>query len=372
MSPRRIRITDQYALVHRKGSANWYLEWREAGQDKQRRSCGTGSTEQALVRARELILERLTITQAAPAAITIADVLDRYRLQHGAKLASADTMRRALVLWKGYWGDKTVDALTVDAQEAFVKHLRGQKYSEGYVRRVLSVGKAALNRAYRRGMITAVPFVELPPIGEGYPHYATRDELVRLLNVKMPEHIWTYVMIRLCTGCRGDAALDLQPFQVDTTAKLIRLNPPGRTQTKKYRATVPLTDTLALVLADCSAASYYVNWHGAQINSLKTTWRKLKINAKLPLHWAPKILRHTVATELRRRGVPNWEAAGLLGHARGSTTDTYAKFDPDYLGKARTALDDWMRDLSTSVPRLASLLARAATVAAGAHLRAVK
>ena len=48
---------------------------------------------------------------------------------------------------------------------------------------------------------------------------------------------------------------------------------------------------------------------------------------------SPYTLRHTMATELRKRGVPAWEVAGLLGHKAGSyrTTEIYAKFGPDYL-----------------------------------------
>lgn len=37
------RITDEYAIVARKGTANLYLEWREGGQ-KVGRSTGTSST----------------------------------------------------------------------------------------------------------------------------------------------------------------------------------------------------------------------------------------------------------------------------------------------------------------------------------------
>ena len=72
-----------------------------------------------------------------------------------------------------------------------------------------------------------MPFIELPPEGEAFPHRASRAQLVALLNSAMPPHIWTYCLIRLNTGCRGDAALDLQPEQVDFDIGMIRLNPPG-------------------------------------------------------------------------------------------------------------------------------------------------
>ena len=34
--------------------------------------------------------------------------------------------------------------------------------------------------------------------------------------------LWALLLIRLCTGCRGDAAQDLQVFQIDRRANLVR------------------------------------------------------------------------------------------------------------------------------------------------------
>lgn len=350
--PREIyRITDQYALVKRKGSNRWQLEWRENG-GPERCTTGTADFDAALDKARELILTGATLRKEDPAAIGLIDILDRYRLQHGKDLASAGSGKRAIALWREFWGDSAVSDVTLEAREKFLVWLRERKLSEGYIRRVLAVGKSALNRAWKRDEIKTVPFIELPQPGESFPHYANREQLVKLLNTAMPDHIWTYCVIRLGTGCRGDAALDLQPFQLDKAARLIRLNPPGRKQTKKYRPVVPLCDTLARHLATLTGATYYVHWDGKKIESIRTTWRKIRIEAKLPAWFAPKVLRHTVATEMRRRGVPGWEASGLLGHHTAGTTDGYAKFDPAYLGKARKAIDAWMRDLAKDVPKL--------------------
>ena len=347
----RIPITDEYSLTKRKGSARWYLEWREHGQ-KIQRATGTACLESAKARARDLILAGAEVRDAKPAEIALADVIERYRLQRGENLPSKEMARRGCALWIEFWGSRPVSDITVQRQEQFTAWLQAKGFSQGYVRRVLGVGKAALNRAWKRGELATVPFVELPPIGEGYPHYATRDQLVKLLNTPMPEHVFAYCVVRLCTGCRGDAALDLQPFQIDRDARLIRLNPPHRLQTKKYRPVVPLTDTLAKYLKDASPTAHVVNWKGKHVASIKTTWRKIRIAAGLPEWFAPKVLRHTVATELRRRGVPDWEASGMLGHRKGGTTEIYAKFDPAYLGKARKALDAWLRDLARDVPRL--------------------
>ena len=347
----------RYWIERRKGTANWQRTWRDDRGVKQRASLGTSDFEQAKVNLAEWYVANATIKDQLPKDVPIAMLLTRYMARHGETIPSKSTAKRAVALWAEFWGDRTVAEMDVDAQEAFLAWLRsrtraGKVYSEGYVRRVLGVGQSALNRAWKRQEITQVPWVELPPIGEPYPHTATQKQLAAFLNA-IPEgsHLWIYCLIRLGSGCRGDAALDLQPFQVDREARLIRLNPPGRQQTKKYRPVVPLTDMLSTALEDATGA-YYVNWHGKKIGSVKKLWAKVRVAARLPAWFQPKVLRHTVATELRRRGVPGWEVSGQIGHKAAGTSEIYAKFDPAYLGKARQALDQWAGELAEHVPRL--------------------
>ncbi len=365
------RITDEYAIVRRDGTPLLYLEWRENGRPV-RRSTRCADLEQAKQAARRLILEYAQVRDTPPADAGIADVVERYYLRHGQHLASAETAKRASDVWAEFFGQDTVDTLLPPRQRAFLKWMIVNKgWTESYARRVLGVGKAALNLAWEDQEITRVPFVRLPAIGAGYPHYAKREQLVRFLNQDMPDHVFTYCMIRLNTGCRGDATLDLQPFQVDTHMGLINLNPAGRTQTKKFRPIVPLTDFLAAYLGKLPRASHYVNWHGEQIESVRTTWRKLRQSAGLPAWFVPKVIRHTVGTELRRRGVKGWDVSGQMGHKKGEsspTTENYAKFDPEYLAGAKRALDDWMLELSAEVPRMRDASAMTVAVSAPAEL----
>jgi integrase len=300
------------------------------------------------------------IKDAKPEEMPISIMLDRYMSGRGAQLASKAPARRATALWKEYFGDDPVSELTVRRQEAFRAWLASKKgLSEGSVRRIIGHGQTALNRAWKLGEITKVPFIELPPISDPYPHIATSQQIASFLNAipATSEHIWRYCMIRLCTGCRGDAALDLSPDQIDWQHRLIRLNPAGRRQTKKYRPVVPLTEALAAILEEAEGGGSYVHWHGRHVASVKTTWRKIRMSAGLPAWFAPKVLRHTVATELRRRGVPDWEVSGQIGHKKAGTSEIYAKFDPTYLGKAAKALDEWMLELSRLVPKLRGVIA---------------
>jgi len=353
------RITDEYAIVERNGTSSLYVEWREGGK-KVGRSTRCSSLDDAKRAARDIILSRAELRDEEPAETPLLAVLDRYYLQRGSEAASKDTAKRAIALWREHWGDwATVADLTVSRQEGFVRWLSERGYSDGYVRRVVGVGQTALNRARKRQEVAGVPFVELPPGGEAFEHKATRAQLVALLNAPMPAHVWTYLLIRLNTGCRGDAALDLQPFQVDFDGGTIRLNPAGRRQTKKRRPVVPLTRTLRAHLKT-QQGPFYAGWHGNRTVSIKTTWRKLRKAAGLPTWFAPKVLRHTVASELRRRGVPAWDVAGLMGHTGGKVTEGYAKFDG---AKVRKALDGWMADLAKDVPGLRGVSAGLVRVA---------
>ena len=65
----------------------------------------------------------------------------------------------------------------------------------------------------------------------------------------------------------------------------------------------------------------------------------------------PYTIRHTMATELRKRGVREWDLAGFLGHSSGSVTERYAKFAPDYMSNARIAIDEYFIELQPLVER---------------------
>jgi hypothetical protein len=63
------------------------------------------------------------------------------------------------------------------------------------------------------------------------------------------------------------------------------------------------------------------------------------------------------ATEMRRCGVPYCEVSGQIGHKRAGMSEIYAKFDPDYLGKAAKALEEMMQELAALMPKLAGVTA---------------
>jgi site-specific recombinase XerD len=75
----------------------------------------------------------------------------------------------------------------------------------------------------------------------------------------------------------------------------------------------------------------------------------MRARADLPGDTVPKVIRHTMATHLRASGVPEAEIQGFLGHkAYSGKTEVYARYRPDYLGQAVTAIDGYMAALRVS------------------------
>jgi integrase len=320
--------------------------------DKRRRrtvraSLGTADFDEACQRLAEHVVLHGRMRDERPAEVPVGIVLARYYDRHASAQPSADTAKRAIDLWGDFWGDDAVSELTPTRQRAFRQWLEQRGYSVGYVKRVITVGKAALNWAHKEQEIAAVPYVALPSGGDRYTYRSPDAELRRFLAAaRTIPHLYTYALIRLGTLCRNDAALDLAPAQVDWGLRTVDLNPAGRQQTKKRRPTVPLPDVLREHLRPLAAADGpFVQWRGRPVRSVKRAFHKAAEAAGCDPRFIPKTLRHTGATELRRRRVPGWEVSGQLGHRVGGTSEIYAIYDPDYHGATRQALDEWVGGL---------------------------
>jgi integrase len=104
-------------------------------------------------------------------------------------------------------------------------------------------------------------------------------------------------------------------------------------RTKKRNAVVPVIDEFRPWLeawADCPHKP---------VASRKRWWRTMRAALGLPDDIVPKTVRHTIATELRARGISLTDIAGLLGHSSESRiTQVYAKYDPARLPHVKQAL----------------------------------
>jgi integrase len=315
--PEQFRI-GKWFLDKRPNSANWCVCWFDPETRQTRRaSLGTADLQVAKIRLAEHVTKHETLKNVNPDEVPLEAILIRYWEEHGNHIPSAEQARYALAKWSDHFCGATVAELTPQRQETFVAVLRAKGYQPSYISRILSVGRAALVRAWKRGELTSVPFiadVKRDPEQEAERFRdLNMDEVARLLRAAAPvPHLLHFCMISLNTLARPDAVLDLGPAQVDMKRRLIKLNPDGRQQTKKYRPVVPISKTLLPWLEQCEG-SRYVLYHGKPVASVKKSFTKAAWGAGLE-DVSPYCLRHTMATELRARGVPEWEAMGMLGH----------------------------------------------------------
>jgi integrase len=201
-------------------------------------------------------------------------------------------------------------------------------------------------------------------------------EAASLFRAATQPHELMYLALAFGTAARPEAILELASFQVDVERRLIRLNPPGRRQNRKRRPTIPICDSLLPLLRNLPAGPV-VSYQGRALGSFRSAFARLKARAAEAApsiaDASPYTIRHTVATELRSRGVPVWEVAGFLGHVSGyKTTERYAKFGPDHLSGVVRALDAYFADLWSLVGAVSSdhplTALRASCVRAGSLL----
>lgn len=339
---RRFQVGD-FWLDTRVGSPAFYRCWLDG---RQVRRVSLGTIDEA--EAKRLLIEWVAANYQAPAddlppsKVKLRDVLQDYWNGHGQHVRSHETTAIMLRYWNEYWGEATVaDVRDAKRQDGFRAHL-SKRLGHNSINRCLEVGRAAIRRAWKRGVISSAPFVQMLPSIENKPmgRPLSHDELVALLRGCTQPHLRLYIVLGLATGGRPEAITDLRWEQVD--GDLIRLNPEGRAQNKKYRPVVRVGEATKAVLNaayEGRGSEHLIAFRGRQVRRLDTIWKKATDGM------APGVtaysLRHTVARYLRTEGVDAWQVSSLLGHRRVGfeMSERYTAHSPDYQKDAAAALD---------------------------------
>lgn len=357
----------EYWLSLRENSEAWCRTWFDKRKRQTRRnSLGTTDFEQAKVRLAKWYLEQRELKNEPPQGVLIGEILDRYVRERGPQIESEADARRAAELWKEHYEMQSLDALTKKGQEAFVTFLRGKRYrdkpySDGYINRILGVGATALQYAVDQEWILSAPRIRNVEVtGEQKARRLTLEQMAAFFNAcdKRTEHVWEWGFWSIQTLGRPDAVLRLAKPQLDCDERLIHLLPPGEKQSKKRRATVPLT-TSALPYAENAPPGYLITYKHQKghrpLKSIRMGFERVRDRAGLPADVTPRSLRRTMARELRRRGVSKWDIGGAMGHKSkrggGSTTEVYAEFEPDWQGPLAQAIDAYVAELSALLTR---------------------
>lgn len=339
-------------LSKRPGSDQWCRTWFDAATRQTRRaSLGTEHLEEAKLKLWGWYAKYGRVDKSPASETAFELVLTRYYQQHAADLPSEEMARIALGYWSDFFPASAVADVTPQRQREFVAWLKSRRtppLSDGYIKRILNVAKAALQRAWREGEIETVPFIIPGNDSPARERVLSPAESAALWMAADYPHERMFLALAYCTLARPETTLDLRRDMVDLDRGLVNLNPQGRLQTKKYRPTVPLCAALR-PWVESAPEGPLVRWNGKAIDSFKTSFRRMRARACLGADVVPKTIRHTMATELRAAGVPDAEIQGMLGHkAYSGRTEVYAKYQPGYLGQAVGVIDRYMERLRVS------------------------
>jgi integrase len=296
-----------------------------------------------------------------PEEATVASIIMQYWREHGRTRINAAATANSLRVFLAFLDrDAVTFAATVaDLKPEVFRRFRrwrmkphsyelewlGETYahaSKGVsgeaVQRSLDDVRAALNHAVAEGRIPYAPKVPAVPTEMRSPPRDVRLTIPQLGAIvayaAYDIEALRWILGMIATGCRPDAVLKWNvAVQWKGRGPVFDTHPAGAPRTKKRNAVVPVIDEFRPWLeawADCP--------HKA-VKSRKTWWRSMRDALELPPEIVPKTIRHTIATELRRRGVSLTDIAGLLGHLSESRiTQVYAKYDPARLPHVKQAL----------------------------------
>ena len=265
-------------------------------------------------------------------------------------LPSHEAARIELLKWLDFFGEQSIaEATKPRSIDTFIDELLGRGLSPNYVNRILSSGRAAINRAYKKGMIQSAPFIRTTPMGavppKGRP--LSLDEIRGLYHESDHDYLKRFILWMVGTVARPDAIIELALSQIDLEYGLIHLNPPGRPQTKKHRPTVKLPETLKYHMGD----GPWLLMNGSERRrDMKYAWRRVRDKLAFDHEVVPYSIRHTMTRHLRASGVDSWQVAAQLGHKQPgvSTTEIYAPFDPNYLTNSVRIIDNYLKELLIS------------------------
>lgn len=332
------------------GRRCFYRHWTEPGTGiTNRRSLGTDDLNVAKKKLAEIVV------RGAPKGVGsfLSAVLLDYFEQHTDNLPSKKQSRNAGRVVLACWGETIrVSQITEAKQKEFAQWCLTRGFALSYVSRNISVVKAALSHA---GITPAAPIISaeskmssrwgVASKAADRAHIPTDAELATFFRCPMPESLRRWAVIALLTAARPTAAQELRPEARQRATGLINLNPQGRAQNRKFRASVRAPRVLNVFLGrwekDGLNGGTYCRY--TTIEGVKTALQRvLAANPSLP-PFSTYSFRHKAASVLRLARVPEDQIAGQLGHRRRDLRMTagYGEFDPDYLKDAARALDAW-------------------------------
>jgi integrase len=329
-----------------KGGGKYYTLWKDDRGKLQKRSLDTADNTEAKDRLVDFALRNGRF-QAEPAErLTVRELVQHHYETYGRNLVSSEQAYHHSQILIERLGSLRLDQLTRRERLRFVAEMRQRPYSATYIADVLST--------LRRGVNLAVELEELAAPIHIISVKRTRTRVAPVLTVKQLALLWAaaensfhgsmYMALALGTAARPAAILDLTRDRVREDLCTVQLLPHGKEQSHKRRPTVPLTEPVML-WARLVPEGHLVHLDGKPLQRIRSTFEGIVTRASLPKEVSPYSVRRSVATHLKRLGVPKDDIASLLGHSTGhETTDLYLEAG-DFLPSVRNGLEGLLNEI---------------------------
>lgn len=282
--------------------------------------------------------ERLTL----PERLTLTMIYDKYEANRNGKVVNFTRIKEVGRTLKPIWGDLTAGEIDEKQVERFVSIRTAMGCSNGGIRNDLGYITAALNWAVEAKLIDKAPKIGKPPQGRPRERWLTMEELIALIDGAMMMHVKLFIILSVTTAGRPKHILELTWPRVDLARRIVNLDDPTRFKTQKGRARVPINATLLEHLETASkvkTCDHVIEVDGRPINSIRNGVKAAAKRAGL-VGVSQYTLRHTAGVYMAQAGVSMERIAEFMGHTSIETTRKhYARFHPDYLREAATALE---------------------------------
>lgn len=351
-----------FYLWRRPTTGVWYTCRAQEGRKVWRRSTGTADHAEAQRAMAAHILE-YDAAAAERKDPTVGFLLDNYLAGYLLKRPNSATNAAAVDTLKAHFGKIPLREVK---QSDVVKYVASRKRGRtvvtetksGPVRRLFTAG----NSTCRRELVVLTAAcnwignaeycrtedggrvrleIELPPDSPPKDCWLRETEVDALLKaVESPagvrmSRLCRFVWLALASMGRRGAITELRWKQVDFQTRVLHLNPPGREQTKKRRASVPIADWFLPVLERMYAEreTEYVLDHPG---SVYAAFKRACARAGLPANVSPHTLRHTGVTVALRAGEDAWKVAGVAALTMETMDRVYGHHTPEH---GRSAVD---------------------------------
>jgi integrase len=324
-------MQQQFTIQRLRGG--FAVVWTDATGTRHRRQLAARDRLGAEAEARRRIVAGRS-SQWTVGGLIAAYIEDR----RAAGIVSASRMDDAWKALKPSWD--AVDPATIDDRMCKAWAAKRAR-SAATVRYELTLIGTACKWAARQKLIERAPQMWLPRPPERRLRHISREQFDQLLGGIRAPHARLYAELGIGTAARPSAILQLKWQQIDFKRRTVHLNPEGRRQTTKTRATVPMTARVEAALKaawEARTCDSVIEHGGQPVASVKKAFALASERVGFPV--TPYTLRHSAAVWMAESGVPMEEIAAYMGHSDARTTFRhYARFSPDYLRKAATALD---------------------------------